>query len=120
MSQHKLTTSFKRALTGIKITLISQRNFRIQLIAAVVILFIGWLIQLPAVKLVLLIIACLLVLMTEMLNTVVEYVIDLIKPRAHPLVELIKDISAGAVLLAAFGSILIALLVFLSHWGNVN
>jgi diacylglycerol kinase len=52
----------------------------------------------------------------ELLNTALEYFTDLLKPRLHHYVSLIKDIMAAAVLLTALGSAVIGLIIFLPHF----
>ena len=52
------------------------------------------------------------VLVLEMLNTVIESVVDLASPHYHPLAKVAKDVSAGAVLVAALGSIAVGAALF--------
>jgi undecaprenol kinase len=52
------------------------------------------------------------VLIAELFNTAVERVVDLVQPGYHPLAGLIKDIAAGAVLLAALQSVIIGIFIF--------
>jgi undecaprenol kinase len=52
------------------------------------------------------------VLVLEMLNTVVEAVVDLASPECHPLAKIAKDVAAGAVLVAALGSLLVGAALF--------
>lgn len=60
----------------------------------------------------LLIFAISLVIVAELFNTAIEKVVDLITDRYHPLAKLVKDISAGAVLIAAINSIVVGYLLF--------
>jgi undecaprenol kinase/diacylglycerol kinase (ATP) len=53
------------------------------------------------------------VLVLEALNTALEYMCDLITKDVHPGIRIIKDVAAAAVLLAATGSVLIGLIIFL-------
>jgi diacylglycerol kinase (ATP) len=52
---------------------------------------------------------------TEALNTSIEFVVDLLSPELHPLAAKAKDVAAGAVLIAAIGSLIVAFLVFGPH-----
>jgi diacylglycerol kinase len=54
-----------------------------------------------------------LVLSAEAMNTAVEFVVDLVSPDYHPLAGKAKDVAAAAVLLAAFGAIIVGLIIFL-------
>jgi len=55
------------------------------------------------------------VLILEMLNTVIELCVDLASPEYHPLAKRAKDAAAGAVLLSAILSIVVALFIFGPH-----
>jgi diacylglycerol kinase len=55
------------------------------------------------------------VLVTELINTVVERVVDILEPRVHPYARLIKDIMASVVLLSAGMSILVGGIIFSSY-----
>jgi diacylglycerol kinase (ATP) len=57
------------------------------------------------------ILAIAMVWIAEFLNTALEAVVDLASPQAHPLAKVGKDVGAAAVLIAAFSSILIGLLI---------
>jgi diacylglycerol kinase len=51
------------------------------------------------------------VLVTEMFNTAAEALVDLVSPDYHPVAKLVKDLTAGAVLVIAFISVIVGLLV---------
>ncbi len=51
-------------------------------------------------------------MVTEILNSAIEIDVDLTSPNYHPYAKDIKDISAGAVLLAAFVAGIVAILIF--------
>ena len=53
------------------------------------------------------------VLITELINSLIERVIDYIKPELHPKAKIIKDISAAVVLVAAITSIIVGLIIFI-------
>lgn len=52
------------------------------------------------------------VLIMELFNTVMERVVDILKPRIHPYARLIKDLMAASVLLASLLAIFIGILIF--------
>ena len=51
----------------------------------------------------------------EALNTAIEFLVDLASPELHPLAAKAKDVAAGAVLVAAIGSLVVGVLVFGPH-----
>ena len=53
-----------------------------------------------------------LVIATEMINTAVETVVDLVTPNYNPLAKLAKDVAAGAVLIASANAVIAGLLIF--------
>ena len=70
-------------------------------------------ISLPEWALIVLALVC--VWATEALNTSLEFMVDLVSPDVHPLAAKAKDVAAGAVLVAAFGSLIVGALVFGPH-----
>ena len=105
--------SFKYAFSGISYILKTSRNFKIQLIFAVIALMIGFLLQISLSNYVILIATIMSVLILEMLNTSIESIVDLVvKKEFRSLAKIAKDTSAGAVLLASINSVIIALYIF--------
>ena len=108
-----LLKSFKYAFTGISYVLKTSSNFKIQLIVAVIILVIGFLLQISQGNYVILIATIMSVLILEIFNTSIESIVDLVvKKEFSSLAKISKDTSAGAVLLASINSVIIALYVF--------
>ena len=106
--------SFKYAFSGIIYVLKTSRNFKIQLIFAVISLMIGSLLQISQSNYVILIATIMSVLILEILNTSIESIVDLIvKKEFSFLAKISKDTSAGAVLLASINSVIIAVYIFM-------
>jgi diacylglycerol kinase len=105
-------TSCGHAFRGIGFAFRSQRNFRIHLAAAVVVLIaVVWL-RLSRLEMILALLTVTLVIAAELLNTAVEYVLNLLEARHHPVVKTAKDVAAGGVLFAVAASVVIGLLLF--------
>jgi len=105
--------SFKYAFSGISYVLKTSRNFKFQLIFAVSILMIGFLLQISQSNYVILIATIMSVLILEILNTSIESIVDLVvKKEFSSLAKVSKDTSAGAVLLASINSVIIAVYIF--------
>ena len=108
-----LLKSFKYAFSGISYVLKTSRNFKIQLIFAVISLMIGFLLQISQSNYVILIATIMSVLILELLNTSIESIVDLVvKKEFSSLAKISKDTSAGAVLLASINSVIIAVYIF--------
>jgi diacylglycerol kinase len=101
------------AIQGIFTFFKTQANAWIQLIAAIMVIVLGFKFNINKTEWLAIVLAIALVLVTEMLNTAIEFLTDLASPSVHPLAKKVKDIGAGAVLIAAITSIVIAVLVFL-------
>ena len=103
------------AFNGLGLVFRSQDSARIQLIAALAVVVLGVLLRVSAPEWCALVLAMALVLTAEALNTSIELIVDLASPEFHVLAGRAKDVAAGAVLIAAFGSVAIGLLVFVPH-----
>lgn len=94
---------------------------RFHVTAAVGVVIAGAAFRLPLTQWAALVFAITLVLLAETLNTAVEAVLDIIHPDQHPLVGVVKDLAAGAVLVAALGATVIAAFVFVPEvWHAVQ
>jgi len=103
------------AFLGITSAFKEEANFRIQcFVAVVVIFFMVWLGGKNEEKAIL-ILTMLVVLSLELINSQIEKFLDLIEPELHIKVKIIKDFSAGAVLISALGSIIIGALIFFPY-----
>lgn len=95
------------AIEGILWAAKSQRHMRWHFLSAVMVLLVAAFYRVSAVEFILLALAVTLVLLTELLNTALEVVVDLVSPDFHPLARLAKDVAAGAVLVASVGAAVI-------------
>lgn len=93
----------------------SQHNAWLHAVASVTVLFVGALCHLTAADYCWLVIAIVAVWTAEALNTALEFLADVASPEFHPLAKKAKDVAAGAVLISAAGSVVIALLIFGPH-----
>ncbi len=112
--------SFRFAFAGLWYALRTQRNTRIHLIIAAAAITLGVWLDLSLTRWALLTLTIGFVLVSEMLNTVAETLVDMISPGYHPLAKIVKDVTAGAVLLTAIVSVIVGLLVLgPSLWARV-
>ena len=109
-----LPTSFLYAAKGLGYSFDTQRNFRIHIGFALGAFGLGFFLGLNKSDLAIMSLTATSVLIVELLNTAIESVVDLaIGKRFHPLAQIAKDCSAGAVLVASISSVLIAVLLLL-------
>ena len=100
------------ALDGIKYVFMTQKNTRIHAGFTVVVFILGWLLKISRIEWITLLLVVGLVWVAEFLNTAVEVMIDIVSPEKNQAAKIGKDVSAGGVLIAAFVSILIGILIF--------
>ncbi len=111
MRSRNVFDSFRFAFSGLWYALRTQRNTRIHLTVAVGVVALGMWLGLSLTQWAVLTLAIGFVLVGEMLNTVAETLVDLVSPGYHPLAKIVKDVTAGGVLLTAIVSVIVGLLV---------
>lgn len=109
---HPMWAAFDFAFQGILYATRTQRNMRIHLVAASLALFASLYLRLERAYVAVVVIAIVLVIAFELVNTAIEAVVDLMTVAHHPLAKVAKDAAAGAVLVAAMGSVIIGYLAF--------
>lgn len=107
--------SFQYALTGVFQLVSTQRNMKIHLAAAAGAFVLAWCFDFSALEYTVLTLTVGMVWTTEAINTAIETAVDLASPGIHPLAKKAKDIAAGAVLISAGLSLVIACLLFWPH-----
>ena len=108
----KIINSFNYAVEGIIYTLQKERNMKIHFLIAFFVLLLSLFFNFSRVEFLMLFFTISLVMITEMMNTAIEKVVDLYTGEFHPLAKTAKDVAAGAVLIAAMNAIVVAYLLF--------
>ena len=115
MKPTRFIESVNCAIEGILYTTRTQKHMRRHFLAALVILFAALLLRVSSVEFMLLALAVSFVLFAELTNTAIEVVVDMISPEFHPMAKVAKDVAAGAVLVAAFGTAIMGYLVLAKY-----
>jgi len=110
-----INKSFRHAFRGLKHSISYERNFQIEIVVAVFIMALILIFKVKGWEAIVLILMVMWVLITELTNTVVERVVDIIKPRIHPYARLIKDIMAAVVLISVLVAIAVGIIIFLPY-----
>ena len=105
--------SFSYAFQGIKTFFQTQHNAWIHALAGFGVIVLGIVFKLTIPEWCWLIFAIGLVFITEMLNTAIEFLTDLVSPEYNPLAKKVKDVAAGAVLFAAIIAVIIGLIILI-------
>lgn len=107
--------SLRHAIRGIRYAFLRERNFQIELAFAFLAIVLAFALPLSQAERAAIFVVIALVLPMELLNTACERVMDMLKPGVHPYAKIVKDISAGAVLVAALLAALVGVTIFLPH-----
>ncbi len=108
----KFLRSFGFAAEGIKFCF-KQTNFRVQVLCFVIAICLSAVLQISTVEIVLILFAGVLVLVVEMVNTAIEYLCNLYTNEFNQHIKIIKDVAAGAVLVASIIAFLTGCFIFL-------
>lgn len=107
--------SFKYAYAGIVDALKEEPNLKFHILAGLIVLFISYFLRISRADWIIIIFLIGFVVAVELTNTAIEAVVDHVIQTNHPGAKLAKDISAGAVLVAALTAAIIGIMIFLPY-----
>ncbi|WNF37721.1 diacylglycerol kinase family protein [Bacillaceae bacterium IKA-2] len=108
----RFTSSFVYAWTGVKQAFRHEQNLKIQLIIAVAVITLSIALTVPFLEKLILLLVIGIVISLEMINTALERLVDLVTKEYHPLAKVVKDVSAGAVMIFSVFAVVIGILIF--------
>lgn len=108
----RLVDSFNFAIEGLISALKDEKHMKVHILAAIIIVILAIIINASKVEILIISLSVSFVIITELVNTAVEAIIDLVSPERHPLAKLAKDVAAGAVLVAAINALCVGYLLF--------
>lgn len=108
----RLSIGLRYALAGVLYSLKHERNFKIHVTVFILTMILGAFLKISINEWFAILIVSAVVMQAELLNSAIEKAIDYIKPEIHPKAKVIKDISAGAVLITAMIAFMIGLIIF--------
>ena len=112
-SLRKLIRSFGYAFKGIGYATATQLNFRVHLVATLVAVYLGYALHISVNEWQWVVLTITLVFVTELLNTAIETLVDLVSPEFNEKAGRVKDVAAGAVVITALFAVINALFIFL-------
>lgn len=104
--------ALKKSMNGIKYTFKSGRNFKIQLVLAIIVIIASIVLKITLAQWAIVTILIFLVLSAEMMNTVIETVVDMITTQYDENAKIAKDVAAGAVTICTICSVIVGLIIF--------
>lgn len=113
MKNKKLINSFKYAFSGILSAYKSERNMKIHISIAILVIFFGIFLQISTYEWIACILCFAMVIGAEMFNTAIETVVDIAMPKKDERAKKAKDVAAGGVLIFAIGSAIIGSIIFI-------
>lgn len=112
--------SFSHAVEGIVWAFTNHPNFRIHFGISLIVLLEGYFFSISTVELLLLVFCIVLGFATEMANTALECVVDLVTKEWRVDAKHAKDVAAGMMLVVAIGTSIIAAIIFIPHIISFN
>ncbi len=109
---NKFLKSFVYAFNGIKHAVLTQQNFRVHLLIALLVLIAGFILAISTTEWLVIIIVMGVVFSAELFNTALEGIVDFISPDYDKKAGLIKDYAAAAVLITAIAAAIIGIIIF--------
>ena len=107
--------SFKNAFAGLFWAIRTQPNFRVHLFFSVCAIALGLALGISSVEMTIIIFTIVLGLTAEMVNTSIDSMTDLITKKWRQEAKIAKDVSAGMMLVAAIGAVIVGILIFFPH-----
>ena len=107
--------SFQHAFDGLAATFKNQPNLRVHFIVTVLVLGASLYFKVTRIEWLILLFTIMWVLVSEMINSVVEAICDLLVSEYNREVKYAKDVASGMVLIGAMGAVVVGLVIFLPY-----
>ena len=111
--EHTLSMAFYHAFSGLQNFFLRERNGKIQLLVACITVAGAFAFKISPMEWVILLLCIGLVLSLEMINSAVEKLCDLVHRDFHPVIKIVKDVSAAGVLWSSIVSTAIGCIIFI-------
>ena len=108
----RLGKSFVYAFKGIISAMKTEQNLLVDFIGLAINIVLIFFLHLSSIEAAIIILSTFLVIALEIVNTSIEYAIDMAMPQIHPLAKVSKDVAAGGVLVVSIGAIIVALIIY--------
>jgi diacylglycerol kinase (ATP) len=112
LGSNNLKESFEHAIEGIVESIISERNLRIHFAIGLLVIAATFFLPVKREDTLWIIFAVFFVIWSELVNTIIEHLMNLYSKEYHPVIKIVKDVSAGVVLWATLFSVTVGIMVF--------
>ena len=116
MSFHRFLMSFKYSWDGLKYAYANEQSLRMHGMGCILILILGILFHITFMEWIVLIIASVVVLVIELLNTAIEHTVDLVTKEIHPLAKIAKDCGSAAGGISGIMMLIVSLAIFIPYF----
>ena len=106
--RRKFKDSFKNCIDGLRFININEDNFKREILLGIITLVLSYLLKIDKIEFIIIII----VLVSEIINTAIERLVDLVSPKYNKLAGEVKDIAASSVLLMCIFSLVVGVIIF--------
>ncbi len=113
---NRLIKSFGYSFRGLFKIFREEQNLQIQSLVAIIILILAAYMGIKPVEWCLVIMSISLVVLAEIINSALERVADVLKPRIHVYIKEVKDIMAAAVMISSISAVAVGLFVFVPYF----
>lgn len=111
-SLKKFFNSFRYAGRGLLQVFYEEQSFRLQILATIIVIILAIYFKLAIWQIIVLFLVITSVLVLELINSIFERMVDIIKPGIHEYARSIKDIMAATVLIASVVAVIVGILIF--------
>ena len=115
----KIRNSFKYAIEGRWTSFKTERNMKIHIFIMILVIIAGIILKINKSEWIICIILFAIVIGSELFNTSIETIVDMVMPEKNEKAKIAKDVSAGAVLVVAIGAAIIGLVIFVPRILNI-
>lgn len=105
--------SVKNCLDGISYVTKNEKNFKREIALGIIALILSYILKIDKIEFIIILTMICLVLTTEIINTAIERVVDLVTKEYHELARIAKDVSAGSVLVTSIFALIIGIIIFI-------
>ena len=110
--KRKFKDSFNDCINGFRFINSNEDNFKREILLGIVALILSYLLKVDKIEFIIIIIVIGLLLVSEIINTAIERLVDLVSPRYNKLAGEVKDIAASSVLLMCIFSLVVGVIIF--------
>lgn len=119
-SNSSFLDAWKNAIDGIIYATTTQRNVKIQLVIAVLVVIVSLFFDLSRAEFLCFLFTIILILFAEMCNTAIETVVDLYVDVYHPKAKIAKDVAAGGVVITAINAVIVGYFLFFDKISDIG